>query len=368
MLFATGLAGLPIAAHLLTRRTRRRIVFPTIQLLSESSASTSRMYRLRRLLVLLLRCLAVCLIALAFARPVWTDRGTVIPKVGQAVAAVILVDTSVSTSRRDGGVSLINSIRALAERTLDSLENGTDRVGLIYASARPRPAFPELTSNVELLREDLRRLKPTQERANFSQALALASKMLEQHRGQRRLVVVSDMQRTNWSDVSVKGQAGITLPKGTMLTILSAGTGQAENLSLSAPKAVPVQPILNQPTKLTVQLSNYSQHPRTVRVSASMDGNPLTAKEVNLAPWEGVQVEFEAKPSSVGQHQVVFSIEPDVFSPDNVAFLTINAVRRVPVVVVGDDNPDEPGSSTYFLIRALAPRGETRATTFRSGI
>ena len=358
MLFGTALAALPIAAHLLSRRTRRRIVFPTIQLLSESSASTSRIYRLRRLLVLLLRCLAVFLIVLAFAQPIWSDRGTVLPKQGRGVAAVILIDNSVSTTQREGGVSLTNSIRALAERTLNSLQNGTDRVGIIYASARPRSALPELTNNLELLRQDLRRFVPTQERADFPQALALAAEMLKEHRGQRRLVVISDMQRSNWSEVTLKGATESTLPQGTILTVLAAGTAQAENVSLSAPKAVPVQPILNQPTSLIVHLSNYSPETRTIRVSASVNGNPLDAKEVKLAAWDGAEVSFEMIPDSLGRHRIVFSTEPDVFSPDNLAFLTINAVRRVPVVVVGDDNPDQPGSGTYFLIRSLAPRGD----------
>ena len=75
MLAGTAAVGVPILAHLLNRRTRRRIVFPTVRLLVQSSASQSRLFRLRRWILLVLRCLAVALLAWAFSRPVWLERG-----------------------------------------------------------------------------------------------------------------------------------------------------------------------------------------------------------------------------------------------------------------------------------------------------
>ncbi|MDK1031387.1 MAG: BatA and WFA domain-containing protein [Planctomycetia bacterium] len=358
MLAGAALVSLPIIAHLLSRRTRRRIVFPTIRLLSESSASTSKMYRLRRWLVLLLRCLAVFLIVLAFARPVWLEHTAAAYDEGAGAGVVILLDISASTSRQDDGVSLINSIGALAERTLSSLESGRDWVGIVYASAQPHAALPELSNNLEIMREELRRLKPTRERANFPEAIALAGKLLQEHRGQHRLVVLSDMQRSNWADVTLKSDVGRALPRGTVLTILPVGGGKTQNISLSNPRALPVQPIINQPVKLVVHAANYSDHEETVRVSATLDGDAIGTETVKIKAWDGTEVEFETLLASPGQHRVVFSIAPDALSVDNFAYLTINAVRRVPVVVVGDDDPNRPGSSTYFLIRALAPRGD----------
>ena len=46
----------------------------------------------------------------------------------------------------------------------------------------------------------------------------------------------------------------------------------------------------------------------------------------------------------------------DGFAADNRSYLVVKPVDHLPVVVVSDDDPDEPGSATYFLTRALAPR------------
>lgn len=359
MLGGMVLAALPVVAHLLSRRTRRKLVFPTIRLLRESAASTARLYRIRRWVVLLLRCLAVLLIAWAFARPIWHDRQTAGTSQSTGAAVVLLLDTSASAAQHSEGVSLINSMQAQAQRTLNSLQKGTDRVGVVYGSARPHAAFPELSNNIEVIREELRRLKPTRQRTNFPKAIALAGSLLEGHKGQRRLVILSDMQRSNWSDVVLKGKAGTVLPKGTVLTILPVGTAGSGNICLSAPRAQPMQPIVNQAVELVVHVGNHSQRDRTVRLEATMNGRSIGTEQIELKAWTGGEAAFEGKLASPGQHRVVFTTSPDALAADNTAYLTVNAVRRVPVVVVGDDNPDQPGSSSYFMIRALAPRGDT---------
>lgn len=357
MLLGMAGAALPIAAHLLHRRTRRRIVFPTIRLLRESSASQSRLFRFRRWLLLVMRCLAIALIAWAFAQPVWRDSNAPSGSPAKGVAMVIIVDTSASSSQQSEGVSLINSMRAMAGRALDTLKEGADQADIVYASARPVAAFPQLSSNLPAVRQELKQLASTQERANLTEAIALAGKLLAGHQGQRHLVILSDMQRANWSDVTLAGPAG-QLPEGTLVTVQPVGGGAVENTSLSAPRSFPVRPIANQPVQLVVHVANYAGRDRTIPVEATLDSRPIGTRSIDLKAWDAGDVTFETVLPSQGQHRVVFSAPPDALACDNQAFVTINAVRRVPVVVVGDDNPNQPGSSAYFIIRALAPRGD----------
>src|SRR5579863_5059373 len=76
MLGGMALLSLPVIAHLLNRRARRAVVFPTLQLLRASMATQSWLYRLRRWILLCLRCLAAAMIVFAFCRPVWLDART----------------------------------------------------------------------------------------------------------------------------------------------------------------------------------------------------------------------------------------------------------------------------------------------------
>ena len=60
----------PLIVHLLTRRRARRLVFPTVRFLRQSRAEQSALYRLRHLVLLLLRTLFLLFLLLAFLRPI----------------------------------------------------------------------------------------------------------------------------------------------------------------------------------------------------------------------------------------------------------------------------------------------------------
>ncbi|MCY2929614.1 MAG: BatA and WFA domain-containing protein, partial [Planctomycetota bacterium] len=358
LLAGMSLAALPVIAHLLNRRARRKIVFPTVRLLRESLASQSKLYRLRRWILLALRCLAIFLVAWAFARPVWQDRAAAGESADAGAALVIVADLSASAAQQADGISVIGSMKALAGRALDSLAEGTDLANVVYAQAKPRAAFPQLSNNFAALRQEIDRLSPTQERADLPEAFALAGEFLKGHAGAKRLVVLSDMQRTNWSDVTLKGQARQLLPAGTRITIMPVPAPSSGNAALWSPRAVPVQPIVGRPFALQVRVANFSDRPRAVPVEATLEGRSLGRQEVTLKPWEERDVSFEAKADSAGSHAAAFTIPPDGLAADNQAFGVVQAVARIPVAVVGDDNPNQQGGATYFLSRALAPRGD----------
>ena len=277
---------------------------------------------------------------------------------GKGASVVLLLDVSASSAQQSEGISVISSMQAMAGRTLNSLQHGSDKVNIVYASAKPKKAFPEVSNNFTAVRQELRHVEPTQERADLAEAVALAGQLLHDQGGQRRLVILSDMQRTNWSDVTLQEQAGTLLPKGTQVTVLPVSGGKVANTALSEPRAFPVQPIVGQPLQLVVHVVNYAETERTVKVSSTVDGRAAGSQEVTLKPWEGADISFETRLAEAGQHEVVFFTPNDSLATDNQAYLVVQSVQRVPVVVVGDDNPNEPGTATYFLVRALGPRGD----------
>ncbi len=69
LVLGTLLIGLPILLHLVMRQKPRKLVFPAIRFIRKRHESNRRTLRLRHWLLLLLRCLAIALAALALARP-----------------------------------------------------------------------------------------------------------------------------------------------------------------------------------------------------------------------------------------------------------------------------------------------------------
>ena len=53
---------IPALIHLMTRRTPVRILFPTLQFLKNAKANRARLFRIRHLLLLILRTLLVALV------------------------------------------------------------------------------------------------------------------------------------------------------------------------------------------------------------------------------------------------------------------------------------------------------------------
>ena len=362
------LLALPLIAHWLHRRSRRTIVFPSIALLVETVAQQSQFHRLKRWLLLALRLLAVACIVLAFTRPVWesSDAGAAVGD-DAAVAVVLVVDVSASTGQESGGVVELTSLQATASAVLDDLEPGLDVAGVVLANGSPRAVFSKLSANVAGLRSEIARLSPTFERADIAGAFVVAGKLLAEHEGARRLVVVSDLQRSNWSDVLGDSSLSDALPAGTVVSVVPSPEGVTPNVGLSRPRHFPALPLAGEPFDVTVHVSNGSKSTRQVRVTCERtvgDGSGIVLgrdeQTVTLTANEHRDVSFRI-PEMDAERQIV-RLEAKVddgFPVDDVAWLVVETSARTPVVVLSDDDPSEPGSSAYYLLRALAPSEET---------
>jgi hypothetical protein len=351
MLGGLALAGLPVIAHLMHRKPRVYLVFPTLRLLREAAATTSRMAKLRRWLLLLLRCLLVACVAAAFAQPIW--RSAQAAAAGQAVAVVIVIDASASSQQEAGGVRFWHSMQASAERVLSSLQPGTDVANVVEATGRPRTLLPRLSTNLTTLSREVQQLQPGFERADLPQAVTLAAEQLSQHGGVKRLVILSDLQRSNWNDLALRSQA--VLPTGTQITIVDAKSDPPPNVALSEPRVSPPQPLANQAVQLAVRVTNFASRERQARLSAVVDGKDLPPQTVVLKPGEDRDVVFAGQFPEPGTHAVEFFTSLDGFPPDDRASLVVTATDRLPVLIVSDDLPTDAGSGTFFLARALAP-------------
>src|SRR5437763_76667 len=131
-------AGVPLAIHLLTRRTRRRMDLPTLRFLQRSLAQQSRLFRLRHLLLLLLRTLAVLALVLAFLKP--TINSLLGESGAEHAAVVLIIDSSASMSYTVGGSSSFARARAEALKVLEQLQPG-DSANVVFSGAQPQPVL-----------------------------------------------------------------------------------------------------------------------------------------------------------------------------------------------------------------------------------
>lgn len=362
MLLGAVLVSLPIAAHLLNRKASRRLVFPDLALLRACSASQSSLFKLRRWIVLLLRALAVLLIVLAFAQPLWSDQPMAAAQGDKGSAVVMLVDRSLSVGQQgggaSGGVSGVEATRASADQVLAEMVAGVELANVVYADANPAAALPSMTTNLNVLRQELDQLNATAQRADLTAALALAGSLLSEQTGGTggQLVIVSDLQQTNWQDVDLEAAAG-KLPKGVTVTVMPPAVPQAENAAVSDLRVEPATPVTNQPVTLRAKLNNFADGKRVVNLTLRIDGRQVDSRSITLEPWQQRELALSHRFEKVGDHRVELSINDDALAGDNAAYLAVRVYERVPVVIIGDSHPNESGTDTYFLSRAVAPRG-----------
>jgi hypothetical protein len=123
-LFLAGLAavGVPIVLHLVRRHTRHRVTFSSLMFLRTTLPRFTSRSRIENLPLLMLRCIILCLLALAFSRPFFSR-----PAADRQVHAnrrmVLLIDTSASMRRAGMWRKAIGEARSMLEDV-----SATDRV------------------------------------------------------------------------------------------------------------------------------------------------------------------------------------------------------------------------------------------------
>src|SRR5688572_21177613 len=209
----------PIIFHLIRRTSREKIPFSSLMFLVPTPPRVTKKSRLENILLLVLRCLVLCLLALAFARPFLRNPLNASQTKGAAMRMVVLIDTSASM-RRD---SLWDEARAKALEIIR--EAGAADELAIYAfdrNARATLTFQEwkkgsLNERKALAEQRIAGLKPTWNNTHIGNALLAAVEAIESERentsAARRVILISDTQE----GARLEGLQGFQWPKQTQV-------------------------------------------------------------------------------------------------------------------------------------------------------
>ncbi len=115
LLYLLPLALLPVIVHLLNRLRYRRVPWAAMEFLMASQRRTVRRSRLRNLLLLAARVLALAFLVMAISRPVATSGMFASVFAGTGGARFVLIDNSLSMSYiRQGKTALVAALECAA--------------------------------------------------------------------------------------------------------------------------------------------------------------------------------------------------------------------------------------------------------------
>jgi hypothetical protein len=331
--------AIPILIHLFYFRRFKKVYFTNVSFLKEVKDETSNRRRLRNLLVLLMRCLAIAFLVLAFAQPFIPRSDTV--KQGEK-AVSIFIDNSYSMG-------------ALSEQS-PLIELAKQRARDIVSAYGPADRFQVLTNEFEgrdqrlISRDDaLNRIDEIQigpSNRQLSKVLTRQQQALATGTAQNQLsFLITDFQKNaadldNFADTSLE------------VNLVPMRSVQESNVSIdSVWFEQPVQ-VLNQPARLLVRVRNYgTEAAEEIRLSFWNDGQlkPVGALSVEAGASKVDTVSFNIiRP---GWHQVRLSITDYPIQFDDDFYLSFNVAERVEVLSINGI------ASNPYIKRAYAGAG-----------
>ncbi len=346
-------AATPVAIHFLTRPRPVRMPLSTLRFVREAVRERRARHRLRDLLILATRTLAILLLALALARPQWGDRPLVTDDQAAAAVRVVLVDVSQSMAATQSGIAGLERARTVAARFL-RYRPGL-RANLILAGARPGAVFEHASTNFDALRDELAHCGALPQRLDVNRALALATEMLtptsETDQARRELIVVSDFQRANWAKADFS-----QLPAKTQIQLESiAPESPPSNLAIVRAEGRALS-ARSRSVQLQIEVGNFGPAPRKVVVEAAL-GEATWRLHATCPAGRTTTLTEEIQLRDVGWQfgRVTLIDADDALAADNSRPLVVQ-VRPKPVYAILTRQPaTRRPSSSYFLECALLP-------------
>ena len=343
-----AVAALPVILHLLSRQRLKKIKFSSLMLLAKLEKSQMRRLRLRQLLLLILRTLAILTIVFAFARPLIRNQES--PILGEETAAILVVDQSASMSAMGSRGRRIDRARAFARRIIESLGSGDRLATLPDTGSAYAPIFMHDDEDWGGLVDSLRAKSG---RADLGAALEAARAALDSMPvGSRELYIVTDGQRSSWSTLPQPLQSDVRVyiarvadelqPNRSVRSLDFGGSLWIAHASLEA----------------RVTIVNVGPEIRDLPVSLFLDGNRVAQQSVTIARNDSELVSLQVSDLEPGWHYGRVAISSDSWPDDNMIYFALEAVASLPVLLVGDNK------DLLTPVRAALRPGPTARTPF----
>ncbi len=337
--------------HLLNRRRFRIVDWAATSFLLKASRESRGKKKLKHILILICRTLAIFALIFAVARPLL---GGFLGSGSGSVNTVILVldrSASMETKAESGAPSYREAVITRVSQAVEKM--GSPRLLLIDSASGdiqevPSPdALPELSTTFA-----------TDTQADIPTLLTKAIDYIDEtNPGQTEIWLASDMQRGDWRPTDSRWNAvrsGLEgLPNETKLRVLSSGSELAQNIAIELVASRRVEDNLFLDLKLTRSNGDGTS---TVPITYSLKG----ARSAERVTMNGQELRFQKRlPLSAvdvdGSGWV--GIPSDNNPRDNSVFFAFGGKEPVQSWIVSEK---PSGNTANYLRKAAAPDGFDR--------
>lgn len=327
-LFALAALAIPIIIHLFHFRRFKKVYFTNVRFLREVKEETSTRSRLRNLLVLMMRMLAIAFLVLAFAQPFFSRDEEV--EQGQK-AVSIFIDNSFSMSALSSDRALLEKARQRAREIVDAFSE-EDRFQILTMDFEGRhqrlvskdDAYSlideiDVSPAVRSITEILNRQKQV-----LSQAPDAAG----------NAYLISDFQQ---SITNVESYQDSTFA----LSLVPLRAVQEKNISIdSAWFDAPVQ-MVNQTNPLIVRIQNYSdEDAENIRLSITYEGQNKPVGTLEVPARSSVLDTVNITIQQTGFQEARLQITDFPVQFDDTYYFSFEVAEQIDVLTIQDEQPN----------------------------
>lgn len=347
-LFALAALAIPIIIHLFYFRRFKRVYFTNVRFLREVKEETSARSKLRNLLVLAMRLLAVAFLVFAFAQPF-------IPQ-----------DVEVKTGRKAVSLFIDNSFSMQAlSQDVPLLDKAKQRAREIVEAYRIDDEFQILTNDFEGRRQ---RLVGKEDALNLideieiSPAVRELSTVLERQRqalntgnlGNQVAYQISDFQKNITDLVSLQDTS-------VEVNLIPLQAVQERNVSIDSAWFEAPVPMMNQTNALVVQLKNLSdEEVDNVRLSLRYEGQSKPVGTLAIPAGATIVDTVNITILRTGWHRAELAITDYPVQFDDRYYVAFNVPDEINTLVISEEQPNPyltaafSGFANFQLVNQLS--------------
>lgn len=342
-------AAIPPLIHLILRRKAVVVRFPALEFIRRSNRKTARRFRVKQILLMVVRSALLALLAFALARPFMAHEQSPMAVSGESDGAtVVVVDAGYPMRWLLDGEALLDRARFQAETLL---ADGGGMAALVVCGDRVEVPIDELTGDLAAVRREVGRIEPGLRPASLAEGVARAYELLEDRPGAKRVVVLT-----------TPAGAASDLPrpadeKVELLPVDVSGGAPVPNQAITGVSLRPAPEVGANHWRVDARVLNASDAPvERLPVHLEIDGVVKVRGFARLGPGGEAVKTFYAPVDTDAAVPAAVVLEGDALALDDRRPFWLRPAPRIRVLAVnGDPRPIPYRDELFYLERALSP-------------
>jgi hypothetical protein len=335
-LWGAALVAIPIIIHLFNFQRPKKVFFTNIQFLRDVKAVSNSRNRLKNLLVLLARCLAIAALCMAFAQPFLP--GKMAENAASSNYVSLYVDNSFSMQNERDGKKLLEAAVDYASQTLRAFPKNAQFAVLNNSFEADQNFFFEANKAADLLAKTDFSNTGRDFRSIYDRQLGT----LEANTSEKRnhIFWVSDFQKHTSGNL-----ANLALDSTNNFYLVPLEPNDVSNLLVDSVWLDNPFVKVNENNILNVKVSHFGLQGVTDKiVKLFIDGKQVSGGTVSLEPGASETIQLNFAVASPGQKPCHINLDDYPVTFDNDYFFTLSVAPEIRIVHIAGDNNNFVGN------------------------